>query len=196
MAQGNTKLARRLVRAAVFGDWRLLGFGLCAMTFLNSAALVLVSYVLIGVSNVANGWYAYSHGLWFEMGKERTFKRTCAGLGGKFVGEGNDYIASIRKGFGSRGKYVPTQKKTIYPKLRNCRGNHEAWTALITPLYGQNVDDYNMQADRYALSYHVPFCSFAVDESGLIRIRAGKIPEPHAYAFTDHAHASRADKNR
>ncbi len=196
MAQGNTKLARRLVRAAVIGDVLLLCFGLCATTFTNSPASVLVSYVLIGVSNVAIGWYAYSHGLWFEMGKERTFKRTCAGLGGKFVGEGNDYIASIRKGFGSRGKYVPTQKKTIYPKLRNCRGNHEAWTALITPLYGQNVDDYNMQADRYALSYHVPFCSFDLDESGLIRIRAGKVPVPDAYAFTGHVQASPAYNNQ
>src|SRR5260370_35316792 len=111
MAQGNTKLARRLVRAAVIGEVLLLCFGLCATTFTNSPASVLVSYVLIGVSNVAIGWYAYSHGLWFEMGKERTFKRTWAGLGVKFVGEGNNYIPSIRKGFGGRGKNVPPKKK-------------------------------------------------------------------------------------
>src|SRR5258708_39210644 len=113
MAQGNTKLSRRLVRAAVIGDVLLLCFGLCATTFTNSPASVVVSYVLIGVSNVAIGWYAYAQGLWFEMGKVRTFKRTCAGLSGKFVGEGISIGRSVRAGMGSRGEYVPTQPKTI-----------------------------------------------------------------------------------
>jgi hypothetical protein len=183
-ANGNTGLARVVWWSALGLDGFVLFFTMCAASANNGGGVVLLMLSMAVITGLAL-WYVVQQGLWFEWQLERTWKRACAGLGGNFRGEGMSVVRSVRAGLQSRGQYVPTQTKTIYPKLRNVRGNRQAWTAVIKPFYGQNVDDYNKQADRLALAFNVPFVTFDKTEDGLIRIRAGAVPVPVAYEYQE-----------
>jgi hypothetical protein len=115
---------------------------------------------------------------------ERTWKSVCAGLGGNFAGEVNDYVASVRAGMQSKGRYyVATQTKVAYPTLKNIRGNAQAFTAEVSFWHGQTTDDYTKHAAAFALAFGVPFVSFDLAESGLIRVRAGALAIPQAFDF-------------
>jgi len=185
-AKGNTGLARVMWRSVLVLDGFMLVFMPCAAAASNSSSgEVLLLLLMVVITGLAL-WYVVKAGLWFEWQLERTWQRTCAGIDGHFVGEKNDYLASVREGVQSRGKhYVPTQKKVAYPKLRDVRGDRQSWTAIVRPLYGQNVADFNTQADRFALAFHVPFVTFDLAENGLISVRAGQMPIPAAYNFQE-----------
>src|SRR5260221_7532844 len=178
-AYGNTRLARGLVWLAAFVNVALL-FMLCSLASMGAAWMLALLLMLLVDGPVA--LYAYNQGLFFEWRVKRTFQPVCAGLGGNFVGEKNDYLASARAGMQSRGQYyVATQKKVAYPELKNIRGNGEAWTAEVRFFDGQTIDDYNKHADAFALAFSVPFVTFDLAENGLISVRAGSVPVPAAY---------------
>src|SRR5438552_6337695 len=85
--------------------------------------------------------------------------------------------------FGLIGAYRLGHTKTIYPKLRQVHGTHESWTGLVIPFAGQYVDDYNQQANRFALAFNVRYVTFERTDTGLIRVRCGQmqVPEPYEY---------------
>jgi hypothetical protein len=182
-ADGNTRLARGLLWTVLWLDGVMLFGMLCALASNVRSTAVLLLLIMAGLTAWVL-WYATEQGFWFEWQQERTFKRVCAGLGGNFVGQGRakfqtkvrlDPISSVRDG--------EWKRQTIYPKLRNVVGNSEQWQAEIKPFYGQNVDDYNKQADRFALAFHVPFVAFDIADNGLISIRAGQVPVPHMFEY-------------
>lgn len=179
-AQKNTRLARVLVRAAAVMNMVLL-FMMCANA--SHGGAIPIALFALGI-DIAVAAFAIKNGLLFELLIEKIWKKTCSGLGGNFVGLGRaqfhtkvafDPISSFQKG--------EWKRKTIYPKIREVRGSWKSWTGVIRPFYGQNIDDYNQQANRFALAFHVPFVTFDLSENGLIRIRAGQVPVPAAYGF-------------
>ena len=99
--------------------------------------------------------YATSQGYWFERRCERVWKKTCCGLEG-FKGTARSYR------FGLVGAFILGDTKTIYPKLREVHGTHEAWTGIVTPFAGQTIEEYNEQKHTraFALSFNVRFVSF------------------------------------
>src|ERR1700693_5422054 len=106
---GTPGLARTLLRAALAVDGFMLFFSLCAAANNNGGLAWLLLLALAGITGLALR-YATKQGYWFVRRIERTWKHVCAGLGGNFVGEGNDYLASLREGMRSGGKYyVATQ---------------------------------------------------------------------------------------
>ncbi len=177
-------MARRLVWVAVVCN--VVGLVLwCPLASSGTGALVLMLLSAL-VANSAVAVFAISQGLVFELIVERTWKKVCNGLGGNFVGQGRaqfktrvalDPISSFQKG--------TWERKTIYPKLRDVCGKWDSWTGVIYPMYSQNVDDYNRQADRFALAFHVPYVNFDITENGLIRIRAGRANVPPMFDFQD-----------
>jgi len=183
MAQGNTKLARGLVWFAAFVSVALL-LMMCSLASMGAAWLLALLLMMLVDGPVA--LYAYQQGLFFEMGIQRTWSAVCRNLGGNFSAEVFSLGNSVRAGLESRGKYyVPNQTKTVYPRLREVRGTREAWTGLVKPNPGQTINDYQDQADAYALAYHSAFCQFELAEKGLIRIRVGQMPIPEAYDFEE-----------
>ena len=173
MKQGNTRLARRLLWIAGYMDALTL-FTLCCAAASHGAGILWIMLLPLGFTVFALA-YAYSQGLWFELGKERVWKRTCIGIG--FKSEGRSYRNGLY------GAYVKGETKIITPLLREVHGTHDSWTGLVTFFDGQTIEQYNAHADAYALAFQVPHCSFDVAESGLIRIRAGKVPVPAPYEF-------------
>jgi len=165
-------------------DGFMLFFMLCATSANNGGGIVLLLLAMAVITGPAL-WYATQQGLWFVRKVEKTWAHTCAGLSGNFVGEKNDYLASVREGLRSRGEYVPTQKKEAYPELKNIRGNWEVWTAEVRFWEGQTIDNYNAHAGAFALAFHQPHVAFDLAENGLIRIRAGNLPLPPAYEFEE-----------
>lgn len=164
-------------------DGFVLFLALCSAANNNGGGATLLILCMAGITGLALR-YATKQGLWFVRRVERTWAQVCSGLGGNFVGEKNDYLASVREGFASKGRYVETQKKVAYPELKNIRGNWKAWTAEVRFFDGQTIDDYNKNAPAFALAYNVPFCTFDLDEeSGLIRVRAGRVPVPEPYEY-------------
>src|SRR6266568_6683335 len=175
---GKAGRARNLLRAALAVDGFVLFIALCAATN-NNGGLAWLLLLSLAVLTVLALRYATKQGYWFVRRIERTWKQVCAGLGGNFVGEKNDYLASIREGVRSGGKYyVATQKKVAYPELKNVTGNWEAWTAEVRFFDGQTIENYTKAASAFALAFQVPFVNFDLAESGYIRIRAGEVPIP------------------
>jgi len=131
LKQGNTKLARLLLRIAGISN-ALLFFTLCCEATANGAAGVMALMLLpIGFYVVAL-FYATNTGLWFEMGKDRVFRRVCLGIG--FKGE----VPSWK--FGLMGR-LRGDTKIITPQLRDVHGTHEAWTGIVRFFDGQTLDE-------------------------------------------------------
>lgn len=173
MAEGNTKLARKLVWFAAFVNVALL-LMMCSLAVMG-AGWFLALLLLVAVDGFV-GFYATSQGLTFEWQQERTWKAVCGGIG--FRGDARSYRNGLI------GAYGKGETKTIYPRLRDVHGSREGWTGIVTPFAGQTVEDYTKHAEAFALAFHVPFVTFEIDECGLIGVRAGKVPVPAAY---DHA---------
>src|SRR6266487_3450817 len=95
-AFGNTKLARKLFWCVVVVDVALLLL-LCPLAVAGKL-LVLAALLLAFLVNGFVGAYALDTGLFFEVKLDRRFQKVCQGLGGNFIGEANDYWASVRKG--------------------------------------------------------------------------------------------------
>src|SRR6266536_1367458 len=185
--QQNTRLARALVRAALVVNVVLLVL-MCANASHGGVLPLVLLAVLI---DFGVGSYAASQGLVFELLVEHTWKKVCGGLGGNFIGQGRmqfktrvalDPIRSFTK-----GKW---ERTTIYPRIRDIRGDWDSWTGIIRPLHGQCVDDYTLKTDHFALSFHVPTVSFELAERGSIRIRAGKVLVPPEYEYQSIAQAA------
>jgi hypothetical protein len=179
--QTNTRLARGLVWfAGVFSLTMLLM--LCAVAS-NPAALAFVVMFALLVDSAIFA-YASSQGYWFEWMIENKWKAVCKGIGGNFVGEGHAKFQPnpLWAVGGSAGKVV---RQVKYPKLRDIRGTRDSFTGIVYPLAGQNLDDFNQMADRYALCFRVSWVGFDIDANGLIRIRAGRVPVPVAFEFEE-----------
>ncbi len=181
---GNAGLARNVLRVVLVLDGLMLFLMPCAAAATDGSGGQVLLLLLMAVLTGLALWYATKQGYWFVRRVERTWKQVCAGLGGNFVGEKNDYLASIREGVRSGGKYyVATQKKVAYPELKNVTGNWEAWTAEVRFFDGQTIENYTKAASAFALAFQVPFVNFDLAESGYIRIRAGEVPIPETYEF-------------
>jgi hypothetical protein len=176
----NTRLARGLLWIVAAMNMVLLLL-MCANASHGALLPLALLAVLVDFGVVS---FAASQGLVFELKVEHTWKKVCSGLGGSFVGQGRlqfqtrvalDPISSLTK-----GKW---ERKTIYPKIRDVRGDWTSWTGIIHPLHGQCMDDYAQKADHFALSFHVPAVSFELSERGSIRIRAGKVIVPPEYEY-------------
>jgi hypothetical protein len=100
-----------------------------------------------------------------------------------FVGEKTKLAGNPFWVFG--GPLVRQSEKKIYPKLREVHGTRDSWTGIVTPFAGQTVEDYNKQADAFALAFHVPFVHFDIAENGLIRVRCGAVQVPAAYEYAE-----------
>src|SRR5256885_1871706 len=90
-AQGNTRLARVLVRLSAYASALLLAFTFCSSLMTTQPQggssfggfWTVAVLLLIGDSVVV--WYAIKQGYGFEWQLERRFRKTCMGLGGDFV---------------------------------------------------------------------------------------------------------------
>src|SRR5947207_765625 len=120
----NTRLARGLIWIAAAINMVLLLL-MCANAS-HGALLPLALLTILVDFGVAS--FAASQGLIFELKVEHTWKKVCSGLGGSFVGQGRlqfhtkvalDPISSFTK-----GKW---ERKTIYPKIRDVRGDWTSW---------------------------------------------------------------------
>src|SRR6266568_8543317 len=180
---GKAGRARNLLRAALAVDGFVLFIALCAATN-NNGGLAWLLLLSLAVLTVLALRYATKQGYWFVRRIERTWKQVCAGLGGNFVGEGNDYLASVREGVRSGGRYyVATQTKVVYPQLKNVRGHDQAWTAEVRFFDGQTIEEYNKHADAFALAFQVPYVAFELADDGLILMRCGPVQVPEAYEY-------------
>ena len=185
MAQGNTKLARRLLWFAAFVNVALL-LMLCPLA-VDGAAAVAIALLLAFLVDGFVGAYCLEQGLLFELQIEHRWKRVCGGIG--FTSEARSYRRGI---IGAANG----EKKTIYPKLREVYGTHEGWTGIVTFFDGQTIQSYSKHADAFALAFNVPFISFDLSENGLIRVRAGKVPVPNAYDHPGSVQTVQAPPNR
>src|SRR6266568_1424533 len=182
---GNAGRARNLLRAVLALDGFVLFVALCAATNNNGGLAWLLLLALAGITGLALR-YATKQGYWFVRRIEKTWEHTCAGLSGSFVGEGNDYLKSALDGVRSGGKYyVATQTKVIYPQLKNIRGSWQSWTAEVRFFDGQTLDDYNQQAQAFAMAFNVKYASFELADSGLIIMRCGPVQVPEAYEYAE-----------
>jgi S-DNA-T family DNA segregation ATPase FtsK/SpoIIIE len=172
-AYGNTRLARRLVRVALIVSGLVLFTALCALCAQAGNLLWLVVLVLAGDIGVA--WYAIKQGLLFEWRLERTWKAVCCGI--DFSGKARSYHKGLK------GAYIDGDTKTIYPKLREVRGDRESWTALVYPFAGQTVEEYNKHTTAFTLAFNVPFVVFEPTGTGIIRMRCGPVQVPDMYAY-------------
>jgi hypothetical protein len=185
-AYGNTRLARSLVRFALIISGVVLLAASCALCTQTTSLLWLLLLVLAADSGVAV--YAVKQGLLFEWSLERTWKAVCGGIaGGKFKGEARSYR------FGLIGAYVLGDTKTIYPKLREVHGTHEAWTGIVTPFAGQTIEEYNEHTKAFALAFNVRFVSFERTDTGLVQIRCGPVQVPEMYEYPVEQLAKLAD---
>lgn len=183
---GNVGFARAMLWLAGIGSAFAFFMVMCGLAAGTGAGAGVALIFIMTVADVLVVWYAIARGVFFVMGVERKFNAVCRALGGSFKGEANDYGKSVVKGLQARPfERVETQKKTVYPSLSKVQGNREAWTALIRPLYGQNLDDYKKRADRFAFAFRVQFVSFDLDVSGLVRMRAGRMQVPVAYEYQE-----------
>lgn len=182
-AYGNTALARLLWWVMLWLDGILLFGVVCAASASNNVVgpvFILCILALTGFSSI----YALRRGLFFEWKLVRRWEAVCAGLGGNFQGEGISIGRSILEGVRSCGAYhVESQKKTIYPRLRQVHGTYEGWTAIITPLAGQKLADYNKHAEAFSLAYDVPYVTFEEAGNSLIRMRCGPVQVPETYEY-------------
>ncbi len=174
----NTRVARRLVWFAGFiSVWAL--FMLCTLASNPGALAAVVIFVLLVDGAIFA--YASSQGYWFEWQMERKWKKVCRGIGSNFVSERQRTIAKP-----TGVVYGPiTQQHTErrYPKLRDVRGTRDSWTGVVVPFYGQNVDDFVKQADRFALAFNVASVGFDRTPNGVLRISAGRVTVPGRYSF-------------
>src|SRR5258706_15665137 len=133
-ADGNTKLARLLLRLALYADGFVFIMALCTATSGNSTgwSFFVVSLLL----TVAALVYAYGQGALFEMLLERRFRAVCIGLGGNFMSQRKRLIANPLFALG--GSLTREYTQTSVPKLREVKGNHESWTGVIIPFAGQD----------------------------------------------------------
>jgi len=145
------------------------------MVAIGGGGAVVTTMLLTLLLNGLVGWYALSSGLVFEWRVERIWNTTCHGLEG-MSGTGRSFKR------GCKGAFIDGDTKTIYPKLREVFGDAQSFSALITPFGGQDVSSYTKFADKFAFAFMVPACSFEAAEDGRIRIRAGQVPVPDAYA--------------
>jgi len=181
----NAQLARRLVVFALFFNGALVVTALCEVAVTGAQGLGL-TLLLALVVDVPVAVYAFSQDVPFVWGCQHTFHKVCRGLGGNFEYETFSLGNSVRAGFESRGKYyVGNQTKTVYPTLRSVSGSRAAWEGLVKPNPGQTVENFNDNADAFALAYHTPFCSFEIAHKGFIRIRVGSMPVPAAYDYQE-----------
>lgn len=185
-AFGNTRRARKLYRVAVGLDWALLLL-LCPLV-VTGKLVVLAALLLAFLVNGVAVAYALDTGLFFEMRVDRRFQKVCQGLG--FIGEANDYAATVRQALGQSfnldiysHKRIPTQKKAAYPSVRDVRGTWESFTGTVRPLYGQTVEEYNAAAPAFALAFNVKYVGFERSQNGLLRVRVGEVPVPGAYNY-------------
>jgi hypothetical protein len=197
MKQGNTRLARKLLWTAAIADVLSLcvvSYSLCWLSVVvqggsgagaGGVVLYVIALFLVNAGAVA---YSTEQGLWFELKIERVWRRVCIGVG--FKSEAPSYK------FGLMGA-LRGDTKIITPRLRAVHGTYEAWTGVVTFFDGQTLDEYIKKADAFALAFSVPFVTFDLAESGLISVRAGKVPVPDAYdhpgrVLTLHAAHSRS----
>src|SRR5712691_7684958 len=137
-ATENTGFAIALWRSTLVLDTFVLFSTLCAAGN-HGGVLVLLLLTMAVITGLVYR-YAVRQGMKFVHRVKRTWKQVCAGLSGNFVGEGNDYLASVREGVRSGGRYyVATQTKVMYPQLKNVRGNDQAWTAEVRFFDGQTI---------------------------------------------------------
>jgi DNA segregation ATPase FtsK/SpoIIIE, S-DNA-T family len=175
MKQGNTRLARLLLRIAGITN-ALMFFPICCEATANGAAGVMTIMLLpLGFWVVAL-LYATSNGYWFERRCERVWKAVCSGIDG-FKGVARSYR------FGLIGAFVLGDTKTIYPKLRDVHGSHEAWTGIVIPFAGQTIEEYNEHTKAFALAFNVRFVSFERTDTGLVRVRCGPVQVPEMYEY-------------
>jgi len=172
-AYGNTRLARRLVRLALYISGMVLFLSLCALCAQTANLLWLV--VLMLATDIGVAVYVIKQGVLFEWRLERTWKAVCGGIG--FKGVARSYM------FGLYGAFVRGDTKTIYPKLREVCGDREAWTALVYPFAGQKVEEYNKHTDAFTLAFNVPFVSFEPTGTGIIKVRCGPVQVPETYEY-------------
>jgi hypothetical protein len=181
----NAQLARRLVVFALVFNAALVVTALCEMAATGVQGLG-VTLVLAMVVDVPVAVYAFSQDVPFVWGCQHTFNKVCRGLHGNFKYEGFSLGNSIREGLKAKpGQYVGNQTKTVYPTLRSVTRTHEAWEGLVKPNPGQTIDNFNKNADAFALAYHAQFCGFDIAHKGLIRIRVGSVPVPAMYEFEE-----------
>jgi hypothetical protein len=180
----NAQVARRLVVFALFFNATLVLTALCEIVATGVQGLG-VTLLLVAVVDMPIALYAFSQDVPFVWGCQHTFNKVCRGLGGNFTYEGFSLGNSIREGLKAKpGQYVGNQTKKVYPTLRSVTGTREAWEGLIKPNPGQDVSDYNANAEAFALAYHTQFCSFEIAHKGLLRIRVGSmIPQAYDYDF-------------
>jgi len=158
-------------------------FMMCASTSSGTVVPIVLLALLV---DTAVATYAISQGLVFELLVGHTWKKVCNGLGGNFVGQGRARLQpGLSYDFYGSFKKTKVVRDKIYPKIRDVRGDWNNWSGVIYPMYSQNIDDYNKQADRFALAFHVPYVSFEIATNGLIRIRAGRVHMPPMYGFQE-----------
>src|SRR5438270_1276966 len=172
-AYGNTRLARRLVRLALYISGMVLFMTMCTLCAQTANLLWLVVLMLAGDIGVAV--YAVKQGLPFEWRLDKKFQAVCGGIG--FKGKARSYR------FGLIGAYVMGDTKTIYPKIRSVHGDFEDFTALVYPFAGQTVEVYNKHTAAFTLAFNVPFVVFEPTGTGIIRVRCGQVQVPDMYAY-------------
>src|SRR5258708_29660659 len=155
----NAQLARQLVGFVLFFNLASV-LALCPMATQGGGGVAMTLLMAL-VVNVPIALYAFSQDVPFVWRCQHTFNKVCRGLGGNFEYEGFSLAHSIREGLKARpGQYVGNQTKTVYPTLRAVSGSRETWEGLVKPNPGQDVSDFNANADAFALAYHTQFCSF------------------------------------
>jgi hypothetical protein len=196
MKQGNTRLARRLLWTAAVCDVLSLcvvSYSICWLSVVASggsgggAAGVVVFLLALLLFNAGVGLYAVEQGLLFELKIARVWRRVCIGVG--FKSEAPSYK------FGLMGA-MRGDTKIITPRLREVHGSYASWSGTVTFFDGQTLSDYSKKSENFALAFGVPFITFEVAESGLIAVRAGKVPVPDAYDHPGRVQTSRAVNNR
>ena len=135
MTQGNTRLARLLLRISGITNALML-FPVCCEAVAFNSGIWLVMLFPLGFLAFSL-MYATSQHLWFEMAIERTWKRVCVGIG--FKSEARSYK------FGLMGA-MRGDTKIITPRLRDVHGTYRSWTGKVIFFDGQTLEMYQKNA--------------------------------------------------
>ena len=115
------------------------------------ALLVTVSLVLLFYATHR----AHHAGLAWEWQHQRTYRAVCA-----------------RKGLTTKND----DGGVNYPRLRQLVGNDRAWSAVIVPLRGQSLTDWEKSAEAFSLAYGSVGVRFSDNGDGTLTVKAGYMP--------------------
>jgi hypothetical protein len=145
------------------------------------AAYIQIWWCLLLFALLLNiGWalFAKEQGLFLEWRIERRWNAICDRLKIKEVGKDPmdaellELLSGVKVG-------------TRYPEIRQLQGSEKNFTAIIKPFAGDEPKTYIKEAEVFKLQFQVDSVTFENVGGGRLKLRAGPLPIPKAYRWSE-----------